>query len=164
MVAEGTILESAEQKEFNERLLRKILDGSKLAEIMVEIFLHSEKTNGIEANLGNYHNQKMLAAVKGQLKGKVKFQTLKIEEKQNHGLYHNGVRSHNVEKTPCQYKQFVIFAQMGKKNKCADIFKNTVIDQETGTRMFEEKTETKYVKTKLKKVEKQLSIKKLIVF
>jgi len=65
MVAEGTILESAEQKEFNERLLRKILEGSKLAEIMVEIFLHSEKTNGIEANLGNYHNQKMLAAVKG---------------------------------------------------------------------------------------------------
>lgn len=30
--------------------------------------------------------------------------------------------------------------------------------------MFEEKTETKYVKTKLKKVEKQVSIKKLLLF
>ena len=52
---------------------------------------------------------------------------------------------------------------MGKKNKCVDIFKNTIIDQETGTRMYEEKTETKYVKTKLKRVEQQVSIKKLLV-
>lgn len=54
MISEGSILESKIQSEFNEMLLKKITQGAKLADIMVEISKHSEKTRGVKSDLKNY--------------------------------------------------------------------------------------------------------------
>ena len=125
MVAEGSIFESTEQREFNERLLQKITQGAKLADVMVLISLQNEKTAGVKADVGYYKSQMMLGAMKRGLKGRVEAKTEEIDHKNKH---HANEQPGGEEKKNCQHKQFVLFSQLGKKNTCADIFKNTLID------------------------------------
>lgn len=54
-----------------------------------------------------------------------------------------------------------VFNQILSKNKCIDIFKNTIIDGEKGLRIYDEKSEEDFVKIKKAKVEKQIIIDKL---
>lgn len=52
----------------------------------------------------------------------------------------NGVEHNDKLNNQC-----VVFSQILKKNKCSDLFRNTIIDEEKGLRMFEAKTEKKFV-------------------
>ena len=67
MVSEGIILESVEQKSYNERILKKIFSGAKLTDIMIEISRHRDKTENVNSDLRNYNKIKMLSALKNNL-------------------------------------------------------------------------------------------------
>lgn len=69
---------------------------------------------------------KMLKSLSIDLKGRLEKEQDKIDGNARRERLHDHQK--NGEKTPGAHKRFVIFAQLGKKNKCADIFKNTVID------------------------------------
>lgn len=141
MVREG--LYRYDEKEEDERLLKKICGQTLMHGILYELMKANEKRSGVRSVLVPQYvarcaSQEELLR-KAESEGAQKARLRKVDG----GL-------DNQKEAQAR----LCISQLVKKNKCSDIFKHAIVDAEKGLRMFDDKTAKDFLRIKKSRVRK----------
>ena len=144
LLADGRVSYKKNKRKSEENLFKVISKNTNMKGLFSALMLANQKSLA---------HKNLRAAIKLQMKKQIDEQQSNIEK------FKVRINGKEKEKTIDKDKQgqaLSILSKIQNKNKCDDIFKYTIVDEDKNLRMYQKMTQQQYAQMKIDRVKKQL--------